>query len=184
MTPSCTSFLEKIYIFIASFLSISNSRVVNLTNAEVRDPLRLESIQNIPKSDFIIYSASNPSPSKTLRVFTDVDCGYCRKFHQAIPDLNEAGISVHYMAFPRTGIPSESFDKMVSAWCSSDKNGAMDELKKGNNIPSVTCSNAVKEQYELGQKLGVNGTPTLVHPNGSMLPGLLPTEQIIQWMKG
>ena len=116
----------------------------------------------------------------TLTVFTDIDCGYCRKFHQEIPELNELGISVNYMAFPRAGVGSNSLDKYVSVWCADDQQDSMSRAKQRQAVSSKTCANPVEEQYLLGRQLGVNSTPNLVTSTGELIRGYVPAKQLAQ----
>lgn len=121
-------------------------------------------------------------------VFTDVDCGYCRKLHsqmhayneggQQKPGYNDLGIEIRYLAYPRAGIPSPSADKLISAWCAKDKQAAMTKLKADETVPNATCDNPVATQFQLGGQLGVNGTPALFLPDGKLMPGYLPPEEL------
>lgn len=121
-------------------------------------------------------------------VFTDVDCGYCRKLHsqmhtydeggQQKPGYNDLGIEIRYLAYPRAGIPSPSADKLISAWCAKDKQSALTKLKIDESIPGATCDNPVAAQFQLGGQLGVNGTPALFLPDGKLMPGYLPPEDL------
>ena len=103
-----------------------------------------------------------------VSVFTDVDCGYCRKLHQEVPKLNQMGIEVRYLAYPRAGVGSRSYQKIVSAWCAADPNKAMTQLKSGMEIPDVSCENPVAAQFDLGQQVGVTGTPAIVLEDGRL----------------
>ena len=109
-----------------------------------------------------------------ISVFTDITCGYCRKFHNEIDALNDAGITVHYLAFPRSGLNSPNYEDMVSVWCAKDPQKALTRAKAGSDVASASCNNKVAEQYMLGQKLGVNGTPNIIMPDGSLIPGYQP----------
>jgi thiol:disulfide interchange protein DsbC len=115
-----------------------------------------------------------------ISVFTDVDCGYCQKLHREVPRLNELGVEVRYLAYPRAGIGSRSYQKIVSAWCAEDPNSAITALKSGQEIPDSDCTNPVAAQYELGQEVGVSGTPAIVLEDGRLLPGYLPADQLAQ----
>ena len=118
-------------------------------------------------------------PKAVVTVFTDVDCGYCRKFHTEVPELNRLGIGVRYMAFPRSGIDSPSYRKIASAWCAADRKDALTRLKNGQQVPDNVCEgNPVAAQYRLGDQGGVNGTPALVLPDGTMLPGYRSAEEL------
>ena len=114
-----------------------------------------------------------------LRVFTDIDCGYCAKLHREMKDINALGITVQYMAFPRAGLNSPSYDKIVSVWCADDQQSAMTKSKNRQAVPSKTCANPVKAQYELGQALGVNGTPAILTESGQLIPGYMPADRLL-----
>lgn len=113
-----------------------------------------------------------------ITVFTDVDCGYCRRLHEQIEAYNEAGIRIHYAAFPRAGVGSGTFEKMVSVWCAQDQQSAMDLAKAGGTPKPAECESPVTEQYRLGQAMGVTGTPALLTPDGQLIPGYVPPDDL------
>ena len=116
----------------------------------------------------------------TVSVFTDIDCGYCRRMHQQMADYNKAGIRVQYLFFPRAGVGSESFDKAVSVWCATDRNKALSDAKAGVALDKKECANPIAEEYALGNKIGVSGTPAVIAADGTQLGGYLPPEQMLQ----
>ena len=113
-----------------------------------------------------------------LTVFTDIDCGYCRKLHAQMNEYNQQGIAIHYMAFPRAGVGSNSYDKAVSVWCAGDQRNAMTQAKLGADPDPAQCDNPIEEQYQLGRELGVTGTPSLLTADGQMIPGYVPPEKL------
>lgn len=115
-----------------------------------------------------------------ITVFTDVDCPYCSMLHKEVPKLNEAGIEVRYLMYPRAGEGSPTFHKSVSAWCNDDQKKAISIAKEGGVVAPKTCDDPVKEQFELGKLIGVTGTPTLILENGKILPGFVPAAQLIK----
>jgi thiol:disulfide interchange protein DsbC len=120
----------------------------------------------------------------TVTVFTDIDCPYCVRFHQQVPELNENGVKVRYLAFPRSGVDSAAYRKAVSVWCAEDRSRAMTDAKAGRNVPEKSCDNPVGEHFETGRALGITGTPTLVLDNGKVVPGYVPTNQLIAALNG
>lgn len=124
----------------------------------------------------IVFKADNEK--HVISVFTDVDCGYCRKLHSEIGSLNDLGITVRYMAFPRAGLDSETYQQMVSVWCSDDPKTALTEAKAGEKLALKSCENSVAEHYKMGKKMGVSGTPNIVLPNGELIPGYAPAKEI------
>jgi thiol:disulfide interchange protein DsbC len=112
-------------------------------------------------------------------VYTDVDCPYCARFHRDVPALNEAGVKVRYLLFPRTGVGSESYHKAVSVWCASDRVKVVGIAKAGGKVEPKKCDNPVEKHMELGAEIGIQGTPAIVFDNGKMLPGYVPAPQLL-----
>jgi thiol:disulfide interchange protein DsbC len=142
----------------------------------VRDQVRISAINNVGEQNMIVYGPK--TAAHTINVFTDIDCAYCRKLHSEIDKYNKAGIRVRYLAYPRAGIGSPSYDKAVAAWCAKDKNAALTKAKKGEKIPMEKCDNPVAMEFELGQRIGVTGTPAIVTENGKLIPGYVPAAQL------
>ncbi len=137
---------------------------------------RKEILANIDPAGQITFSPAEPAYN--LTVFTDIDCGYCRKLHAQVDEYNKHGIAIHYMAFPRAGIVSRSFEKAVAVWCADDQHTALTEAKLGSEPDPVQCDNPVSEHYQLGKELGVTGTPALLTSSGQLIPGYVPPEQL------
>lgn len=149
----------------------------NLTD-QAKSGIRLGLLTDLKPEEQISFE-----PEETdfdVLVFTDIDCGYCRKLHNQMEGYNEQGIAIHYMAFPRAGIGSESYDKFVSVWCADDQKGAMTLAKNGSDPSPQKCPNPIADQYELGREIGVTGTPALVTKDGALIPGYMPPAQLRQ----
>ena len=158
-------------------------RVIDLDTREdltegAKAEVRREVMANMDTSNQIVFAPEEPTYE--LTVFTDIDCGYCRKLHEQVPQYNEEGISIRYMAFPRAGIGSRSYEKAVTVWCPDDQQQAMTEAKAGVEMAPIQCENPVAEQYQLGMTLGVSGTPALLTPDGQLIPGYVPPAQLRQ----
>lgn len=141
-----------------------------------KSTIRKEILDQIDTSKEITFSPAEPVYN--LTVFTDIDCGYCRKLHSQIAEYNQQGIAIHYMAFPRAGIGSVSYDKAVSVWCAKDQQSALTNAKAGNDPDPLQCENPVAEQYQLGLELGVSGTPALLTVTGELIPGYMPPDAL------
>ena len=150
---------------------------INLSERE-RAVARKHVLESIPASESIDFVPD--SAQHTVYVFTDITCGYCRRFHSDMAELNGKGVAVRYLAFPRAGIDSESFKDMESVWCAADRNATMTLAKQGNQVTPAQCDNPVKRQYELGQSLGVRGTPAIYLENGQEMPGYVPPDTLLQ----
>lgn len=137
---------------------------------------RRKQLETIPKAERIVFAPQNPK--YTISVFTDIECGYCRKLHSEIAELNRQGIAVEYLAFPRMGLGSQDYKDMVSVWCAADRKQALTAAKQGQPVSARSCKNPVTMEYDLGQRLGVNGTPAIFAPDGTQLGGYLPPAQL------
>ena len=134
-------------------------------------------INAVPKDEMIIFKA--PMQKYVINVFTDIDCGYCRKLHSEIDQYMAEGITVQYLFFPRAGKGSESYNKAVSVWCADDRNAALTAAKSNSNPPATkTCKNPVDAQMALGDELGVRGTPMMITPKGIVYPGYMPAKKL------
>ncbi len=156
---------------------VKDGRITNLAEKR-REVSRSEFIGNIPEAQQVVFAPKDNKVKAKVTVFTDIDCGYCRKLHLEVPKMNALGIQINYMAFPRAGIGSSSYDKLVSVWCADDQQDAMTYAKTGKVPPPLTCENPVAAQYELGQNIGITGTPAIVTEEGRLIPGYLPAEAL------
>jgi thiol:disulfide interchange protein DsbC len=163
------------YMLQGSLYDIANR--VDLTSARM-DGIRKAALASVPAAKHIEFAPDNPKYHVT--VFTDLDCGYCRKLHSHIADFNKAGIAVDYLFFPRTGLGTPSYDKAVSVWCAANRKQAFTLAKQGADPTPAKCDNPVAEEYTLGEKLGVDGTPTVIASDGSVIGGYLTPEQMLQ----
>ncbi|MDQ3229396.1 MAG: DsbC family protein [Pseudomonadota bacterium] len=138
--------------------------------------VRRELLKTIPASDRIVFAP--PNPKYTLSVFTDIECGYCQKLHGDIAEYNRQGIAIEYLAFPRMGLGSPDHKKMIAVWCATDRKKALTDAKAGRNIAMKDCTNPVTMQYDLGQRIGLTGTPMLINSDGKQLPGYMPPAEM------
>lgn len=167
------------YFFVGELYQIQESELVNISEKE-KEGLRAELMAKISRDDMIVF-APKGEVKKHISVFTDVDCGYCQKLHQEVPELNAMGIEVRYLAYPRAGVGSPAYDKIASAWCADNPQEAMTKLKNREQIPIKVCEgNPVAAQYDLGGQMGVRGTPAIILDDGEMLPGYLPAADLAQ----
>ncbi len=139
---------------------------------------RKQAIEKIGQENMIVFK---PKIKKyTVSVFTDIDCGYCRKLHSEIDQYLAQGITIQYLFFPRAGKGSDSYNKAVSVWCAKDRNAALTDAKKGNTPAAKTCDNPVDEHMQLGADFDVKGTPMIVTEKGNIYPGYLPAKQLVE----
>jgi thiol:disulfide interchange protein DsbC len=153
---------------------------LNLT-ASVMAEVKAGALAKVGEENMVIFSAKEPK--HTVTVFTDIDCGYCRKLHAQMAEYNEEGINIRYLFYPRAGVGSASYNKAVAVWCADDRLEAMTLSKAGKKVEQKDCENPVSDHYELGRRLGVTGTPALVLDDGEMLPGYIPPDKLANYLK-
>jgi thiol:disulfide interchange protein DsbC len=164
------------FLMQGNLYQFKDGNAVNLTR-QVESQGVAKVINETPLSEMVVFSPKEPAKAH-ITVFTDTDCGYCQKLHSEVPELNRRGIEVRYMAFPRQGLESHGYNTLVSVWCAKDRQAAMNQAKSRQELPAASCDNPVAKQYELGQMIGVNGTPAIVMGNGELIPGYQPAPEL------
>jgi thiol:disulfide interchange protein DsbC len=145
---------------------------------------RKAQLAKVPVADRIVFAPEHPK--YTVTVFTDVTCPYCRVLHEQIGALNKEGIAVQYLAWPRAGVigddgkPTATYKEMVSIWCAADRNDAFTDAKKGREPKAADCKNPVKDQFDLGLRLGITGTPAVYAEDGTLIGGYLSPADMLQ----
>lgn len=130
------------------------------------------------KDTMITFSPAKDKIKHTISVFTDMDCYYCQKLHKEIAEYNRLGIEVRYLAYPRQGLNTPSYDKSVTVWCSKDQKAALTKAKNGETLAPLKCNHPVDKHFALGNLLGVRGTPALLLENGQLYPGYVPAARL------
>jgi thiol:disulfide interchange protein DsbC len=156
------------YLLQGSLIEMPSRRNLSQASEAVE---RKALLAGIPAAQKISFAPSNPQYRVT--VFTDIDCGFCRKMHDQIAEYNKLGIAVDYLFYPRAGFGSESFQKAVNVACAANKQVALTNAKAGRELPKKNCTNSVLADYNLGEKAGVGGTPAVYASNGFEIGGYL-----------
>ena len=166
------------YLIQGELVEVGSGR--NHTRERQREHRR-ESMSRVREDDMIVFG---PEDAKyTVDVFTDIDCPYCVRLHKQMAEYNRLGMRIRYLAFPRAGIPSASYDKSVSVWCAEDKNSALSNAKDGRRVANKVCDNPVKGQFALGRAVGVRGTPSLILEDGELVPGYVPPQELLELLE-
>jgi thiol:disulfide interchange protein DsbC len=179
-TPTPTGVDGGRYVFIGDMVDLKTAR--NMTEISRREMV-VDAFASFGAEKQIVYPAIDEELA-VLNVFTDTSCGYCQKLHQEVEYLQEAGISVHYYAFPRGGNRGPGYSDLRKVWCSDDQQGAMSiakGVKAGDLSAGTDCDAAqyVDDGYVLGNQIGVTGTPALYASDGTRFNGYVPYQQLI-----
>ena len=163
------------HIIQGQIIAVGEAQPVDISAALTAKTAQ-EALKAVDKKEMIIYPAKGETKS-VIYAFTDADCGYCRKLHEEMADINARGIEVRYLAWPRS---QESVPKMEAIWCSQDRNAAMNQAKMGADVQAPSCANPVQEHMALGARLGVRGTPAVFTETGEQVGGYLPAAQLAE----
>lgn len=162
------------YLLVGDVLDVRSKR--NLTE-DMRGEIRMRLLNTLSEKDMLVIGPANAK--RTLTVFTDVDCPYCARFHLDVPTLNQHGVKVRYLLFPRAGLNSDSYRRAVAVWCAEDRAKAIGIAKAGGKLNMKSCANPVERHYRLGQQLEIAGTPAIFLDNGKVLPGYIPAARLL-----
>jgi thiol:disulfide interchange protein DsbC len=165
------------YVVQGEIIDVANGE--NLTEL-TRERGRVSLLASVDSDHMIVFRPEG-EVKHTVTIFTDVDCGYCRQLHREIDKVNDLGIEVHYLFYPRTGRNTESWEKADKVWCASDRNTALTRAKLGGEVPDASCAETpVEAHFTLGQRVGVRGTPAVFSESGELLGGYLPPATLLE----
>jgi len=163
------------YIIAGDMYEIDTRK--NLSEAR-RVVARVKTLSKLDEREMIVFA---PAKVKhTITVFTDVECAYCRKLHSHIDELNRLGVKVRYLAYPRAGPNTADLGKMEAVWCAKDRQAAITQAKLGQPVKSERCTTPVAKQYQLGEDMGVQGTPAIFTTDGDYIAGYMPPAELVK----
>jgi thiol:disulfide interchange protein DsbC len=158
------------FFLVGDLFAVRSEGFVNLAEQR-RDALRVEQLASVSVDEMIVFPAEGETRAH-ITVFTDATCFYCQKLHGEVPELNKRGVEVRYLAYPRAGVGSDGYRQLATAWCAEDPQDTITRLKNREQVADDVCpGNPVSSQYELGQVVGVRGTPAIITETGRMIPG-------------
>jgi len=167
------------FFLLGDLFSVGPLGFTNLAEQQ-RSADRRDALDEVPEGEKIIFAAEGETRAY-ISVFTDVSCFYCQKLHKEVPELNRRGVEVRYLAYPRQGVGSPGFRQLASAWCADDRQTTLTRLKNREELPENVCAgNPIAAQFELGQQLGVRGTPAIVTSSGEMIPGYRSADDLLE----
>ena len=142
---------------------------------EAKSTIRLAAIEKLGADNMLVYKPEKVK--NTITVVTDIDCPYCRRLHNEIPDYMKNEVQVRYIFMPLKG--AADMKKTVSVWCSDNQQTALDTAKSGGNVEDKTCDNPINDHLALARELGVRGTPAILLEDGRLLPGYVPVDKLV-----
>lgn len=166
------------YFMLGDLFQVNDGAYVNLTEKR-RDAERVAMLDVLDENDMIVFAPEGETRAE-ITIFTDTTCFYCQKLHREVPELNKRGVKVRYLAYPRSGMDSAGARQLVGAWCSDTPQETLTALKNKEQVPVSDCAkNPVAAQYQLGQQMGIRGTPAMITESGQMIPGYQSADQLM-----
>jgi thiol:disulfide interchange protein DsbC len=166
------------FFIVGDLYSVTSEGYVNLAEKR-RDVERMGMLAKVKKDDMIIFAPEGETRA-FISVFFDDTCYYCQKLHLEVPQLNKNGVEVRYLAYPRAGTNSDAFKQLASAWCAENPQETLTQLTLKQVVPENICANnPVAAQFQLGQELGVRGTPAIITQTGQMIPGYQSADELM-----
>lgn len=167
------------YLVDGSLVHLSTRE--NLTEKRL-GTLHMATLATLAPEDMLTYEPEKPT-GRSITVFTDISCGYCRKLHADIHTLLDAGIAVHYLLFPRAGLDSDGYRALESVWCADDPRAALTAAKTGASVPPRTCDNPIERHVAIAEQLGLRGTPLIYTDAGERIPGYREPAELVRMIR-
>lgn len=151
----------------------------NLTE-QARNEYRKKIMDTFDVESMLAFPAKGKE-KHVITVFTDIDCPYCVRLHQEVSLLNNSGVTVRYISFPRSGPNTPSYAKAIAVWCSKDQKKAMDDVMLRKVEGGKQCNNhPIDKHIGYVRALEVNGTPNIMLDDGSVLAGYVPALELLK----
>jgi thiol:disulfide interchange protein DsbC len=152
----------------------------DLTEQRLGEIARVDPKQ-LPLAD--AFDVKRGNGKRELYVFEDPDCPFCKKFEEQLPKIND--VTLHVFLYPLTSIHPHAYEHSLGVWCSKDRQKAWsDKMLKGIDPAAATCANPIDRNLALGDKLHIEGTPTVIFQDGRVHEGTLAADELEQMLGG
>jgi thiol:disulfide interchange protein DsbC len=168
------------YLFNGQFIRLSD--MANLTGLRYQDLNRVD-VASIPVQDAI--RIGSPAAKKTVIVLSDPTCPYCVKLHGEIKKAaaKDADVAFLVMPYPRNSRDKATYAKCLAVVCSKSEK-LLDDAFTGKELPAAACkSEAVDETIRLAGRLKIEGTPTMILPDGRLISGYMEADALLALFK-
>ncbi len=160
------------HIFNGHLFDVTAHR--DLTDERLEEVTRID-VRQLPLAD--AFNMVRGSGKHEIYLFEDPDCPYCRKLEGELPKVDD--VTLHVFLYPLTSIHPHAYEHALGIWCSKDRAKAWaDKMLKGIDPPPAKCDNPLDRNLALGEKLHIDGTPTLILANGRPHSGTLTAEEL------
>lgn len=173
----------KVYLDYGKKYAVLINAFIPIEQIGKQPALRKIDLSQIPLSDALVMG--NPLAKKRVIVFTDPDCPYCKKLHAEIKDIikKNKDIAFYIKLFPLVKLHPEAYEKSRAILCKNSLK-LLDDAVEGKGLPKADCdSKTVDENIKLAEKLGIGGTPTMILPDGRVIPGYVDGPTLLKLME-
>ncbi len=155
----------------------------HLFDTRTQEDLTAKRSEEVLRIDFaslplnLAFKVVRGDGSRQLAIFEDPNCPYCKRLERDIRTLNNT--TIYVFLYPI--LSDDSVAKSTRIWCSPDPSAAWAKLMLEGQQPDKAadgCKTPIDDVLQLGHRLAVNGTPTLVFADGRRAPGMIPLERI------
>jgi thiol:disulfide interchange protein DsbC len=153
----------------------------DLTERRIEALTRID-VKQLPLAD--AFDIVHGDGKRQLYLFEDPDCPYCRKFEEQLAKINN--VTLHIFLFPLTSIHPHAYEHALGVWCAKDRQKTWaDKMMKGIDPPAVAkCANPIDRNLSLGDKIHIDGTPTIVFADGRVRAGMMSAEDLEHMLGG
>ncbi len=141
-----------------------------------------DTLEALDESRMIVFAPEDGEVLHTITVFTDTSCPYSVEFHREIDLLTDAGVKVRYLGYPRMGQDSLGYLQMRPVWCSDQPQQAFNRAINRQRVRLKQCDSALDSHIQLGNSLGLMGTPTLLFEDGQVSTGYSSAIDILSFL--
>jgi thiol:disulfide interchange protein DsbC len=163
-----------------------NGHLFELDSHEDLTEHRLEALTRVDTKQLPLADALDVvhgNGKREVFLFEDPDCPYCKKFEEELPKVNN--VTLHIFLFPLTTIHPHAYEHALGVWCAKDRQKAWsDKMLKGIDPPSAKCPNPIDRNLALGDRLHVDGTPTMIFADGRVRGGMVSADELERLLAG
>lgn len=145
--------------------------------AQRLDEINKIDVSALPLSDAI--KTVKGDGSRKLYVFSDPDCPFCQRLErETMPKLDN--VTIYTFLYPLEGLHPDAKRKAETIWCAKDRAKAWNDYMTTGNLPTeaTQCDTPIERNIQLGNGLGINGTPTILTGDGTIVPGFVPASEL------
>lgn len=169
---------SKSYVVAGNIIRLQDGKAIAGSRQPPPKPARID-VNRIPLGDALLLGRAD-AKTKVV-VFTDPQCPWCKKLHAEIDEVVKQDPDIAFLIklFPLR-IHPEAYTISKSIICLNSLD-MLEASLAGKPVPPPLCDTPVVDQtLALARELGINSTPTLILPDGSVIPGSRKADELLR----